>query len=118
MNDQRAERLGGNVPVVPSGGGRVGVTDAADAMPGVQPGISAEAVLAGISDGIIAVDNDWRLVHVNPAAARMWGHGIEAAIGKPIHDALDVGPDNPFRAVYTASKLNNEPVAFSGYSEV
>jgi PAS domain S-box-containing protein len=114
MNDQRAERIG-HVPVVPPGGGSPNVTATS---PGVPSLAAAESVLAGISDGILAVDNDWRLVYVNPAAARMWGRGIEAAIGKPIHDALDITPDNPFRAVYSASKLNNEPVSFTGYSEV
>jgi PAS domain S-box-containing protein len=114
MNDQRAERFG-HVPVVPSGGGAPGATAAS---PGVPSLAAAESVLAGISDGILSVDNDWRIIYVNPAAARMWGRGIEAAIGKPIHDALDISPDNPFRAVYSASKLNNEPVSFTGYSEV
>jgi PAS domain S-box-containing protein len=114
MNDQRAERFG-HVPVAPPGGGAPGTTAAS---PGVPAPAGAESVLAGISDGIVSVDNDWRLVYVNPAAARMWGRGIEAAIGKPIHDALDITPDNPFRAVYSASKLNNEPVSFTGYSEV
>jgi PAS domain S-box-containing protein len=117
MNDQRAERIG-HVPVEPSGGGASDTAGSSAACPGVSSLVAAEAVLAGISDGILAVDNDWRLVYVNPAAARMWGRGIEAAIGKPIHDALDITPDNPFRAVYSASKLNNEPVAFTGYSEV
>jgi PAS domain S-box-containing protein len=118
MNDQRAERFSGELPVAPSDGGAPGAPASSAAKAGVPALTAADAVLAGISDGILSVDNDWRLIYVNPAAARMWGRGIEAAIGKPIHDALDIAPDNPFRAVYTASKLNNEPVAFTGYSEV
>ena len=118
MNDQRAEeRYGGDDPLVRSRGDPAApAPGAATRGPPAQAG--AEAVLAGISDGIIALDNDWRLVHVNPAAQRMWGRELSALIGKPIDEALDINPDNPFRAIYVASKLNNEPVAFTGYSEV
>src|SRR5690349_8778937 len=73
MNDQRAERVSASVPA-PSDGGSPGVRAAGAAS---APSAAAESVLAGISDGIVSVDNDWRLVYVNPAAARMWGHGIE-----------------------------------------
>ena len=82
------------------------------------PVLDAGGVLASISDGIIAVDNDWRIVYLNPAAERLWGRAASTVIGKPIHDALDISADNPFRLVYTTSKVNDEPVSFSGYSEV
>src|ERR1041384_6634835 len=78
----------------------------------------ADAVLTSISDGIIAVDNDWRIVYLNPAAERLWGREARVVIGKTIHETLDISADNPFRLVYTASKANNEDVAFSGYSEL
>jgi PAS domain S-box-containing protein len=118
MNDQRAEeRYGGDDSLVPSRRDPAApAPGAATRVPPVEAG--AEAVLAGISDGIIALDNEWRLVHVNPAAQRMWGRELSALIGKSIDEALDINPDNPFRAIYVASKLNNEPVAFTGYSEV
>jgi len=80
--------------------------------------LGAEAILAGISDGIVALDNDWRLAYANPAAERIWGRDLAPMIGKPLHESLDIAPDNPFRLAYTASKLNNEPIAFTGYSEV
>jgi PAS domain S-box-containing protein len=79
---------------------------------------SGDAILASISDGIIALDNAWRLLYVNEAVKRIWRRDIDALIGKPIDEVLDISPDNPFRAVYTASKLSGEPVAFTGFSEV
>ena len=82
------------------------------------PVVGADGVLASMSDGIIAVDNDWRIVYLNPAAERIWGREAGAVIGKTLFAAFDTGPDNSFRAAYTASKLNNEPLAFTGYSEV
>ena len=114
MSEQRAGRLTGeafmphqrDLPAPPA------------APPDLSTGTSAEAILAGVSDGLISVDNEWRLVYVNPAALRMWGRDVGELLGKTVHDAFEVSADNPFRAVYMASKLNNEPVAFSGFSEL
>jgi PAS domain S-box-containing protein len=118
MNDRHAEH--------PAGAGRLTQPlrdhTAAFATSGHGAGtpapVNAEAILAGISDGIIALDNDWRLVYVNPAVQRMWGRDIRPLIGRPIEEVLDLSPDNPFRMVYMTSKQNGEPVAFTGFSEV
>ncbi len=85
---------------------------------GARLDIDSDAILASISDGIVALDNEWRLVYANPAAERIWGRDLRALIGKSVHDALDIAPDNPFRLAYMVSKQNGEPVAFRGYSEV
>jgi PAS domain S-box-containing protein len=79
---------------------------------------NAAAILASISDGIVALDNEWRLLYANPAAQRIWGRDLTPLIGKPLHDSLDIAPDNPFRLAYMISKNNGEPIAFTGYSEV
>jgi len=106
MNDQRSARsVGGNT-----------LAQARDGFAASVPG--ADSVLASISDGIIAVDNDWRIVYLNPAGERLWGRAARTIVGKTIHEALDIGADNPFRMVYATSKSNNEPVSFSGYSEI
>jgi PAS domain S-box-containing protein len=78
----------------------------------------AEEILTGISDGVVAVDNDWRVTFVNRAAERLWKRDARTVLGKPIHEALEVSPDNPFRVVYERSKLNNEPVSLSAYSDL
>jgi PAS domain S-box-containing protein len=88
------------------------------AFPDAQADLSADAILASISDGIVALDNEWRLVYANPAAQRIWGRNLQPLIGKVLHDALDIAPDNPFRLAYMISKNNGEPIAFTGYSEV
>jgi PAS domain S-box-containing protein len=116
MNDQRTERYGGEA-LAPSRGGSAAPAPGAT-VPSPPAQAAAEAVLAGISDGVISLDNEWRLVYVNPAAQRMWRRELGSLIGKAIDEALDISPDNPFRAIYVASKLNNEPVAFTGYSEI
>ena len=78
----------------------------------------AETILSGISDGIVALDNEWRLVYANQAATRVWGRDLTMFMGKSIHDSLGIAEDNKFRLAYMASKHNGEPIAFSGYSEV
>src|SRR5712672_2152982 len=66
-------------------------------------GPNPEEILAGISDGLIALDNEWRVAYVNKAAQLMWRRDVREAIGKTIHEVLDIGADNPFHAVYAAS---------------
>ena len=106
MNDQRSARSVGDSTLAQAR------DDSA------APVLGADGVLASISDGIIAVDNDWRIVYLNPAAERLWGRAARTVVGKTIHEALDISADNPFRLIYATSKSNNEPIAFSGFSEM
>src|SRR5256714_13655584 len=99
MNDRRAERLASNVPARLRDG-VVAFRGPADA----QSDLAADAILASISDGIVALDNEWRLVYANPAAQRIWGRDLGPLIGKSLHDSLDIAPDNPFRLAYMISK--------------
>jgi PAS domain S-box-containing protein len=116
MSDMRAQRSAAEDILARSRDERVTISSAASQSAQMPP--SADAILDGMSDGIIAVDNEWRLVYVNAAAERMWARDTRLLIGKEIHEALEISPDNPFRAVYAASKLNDEPVAFTGFSDV
>ncbi|MBM3548827.1 MAG: PAS domain S-box protein [Alphaproteobacteria bacterium] len=84
-----------------------------------QPSLAADAkevLLASISDGLIAFDNDWRITYFNAAAERLWRRKAEDLIGRTIFDALNVKPDNPFYAAYLASKQSGEPAFFVAYS--
>ena len=87
MNDQRAERSADGGPFVQS-------RDEPLAAPA-----TSDAVLASISDGIIALDNDVaaRLCQSGRVSAYR-GARRRALIGKPIEEVLDIDPDNPFRA--------------------
>ena len=116
MNDQRGARSVGDTTLAHTRDDSAVPVFRADADAGAVVG--AAAVLASISDGIIAVDNDWRIVYLNPAGERLWGRAAHTLVGKTIHEALDISADNPFRLIYATSKSNNEPVAFSGYSEI
>src|SRR4051812_42426460 len=112
MSNQRAERLEGEAP-------EQAARDPAAQFPGAAIlGADVEGILAGISDGLVALDNEWRVIYVNPAVQRMWGRDVRGLLGRTIHEALQVAEDNPFRIAYANSKLRNEPLAFSGYSNI
>ncbi len=111
MNDQPAERLEGRDPGgVPRDDQKRDSAAHVDAAPA--------AILDGISDGIVSLDNEWRLIYANAAAARMWNRDLAPMLGRSIDELLDVRPDNPFRLAYLASKRNGMPIAFAGYSEM
>ncbi|TMJ01877.1 MAG: PAS domain S-box protein [Alphaproteobacteria bacterium] len=111
MSDRLTEMAAGSAPA------RLR-DDVVIAFPTAPLHVSADAILASISDGIVALDNDWRLVYANPAAQGIWGRDLRPLIGKSLHDVLDIAPDNPFRLAYMISKNNGEPIAFTGYSEI
>jgi len=103
-----AAALRDNPPTGSSSDGKAGAP--------VRP--SAEAILAGISDAVIVLDNDWRLVYSNPAAERVWGGDADSLLGRTLHESLQLAPDNPFMTAYMTSKQSGEPLAYVGYSEV
>jgi PAS domain S-box-containing protein len=79
---------------------------------------SNESILASISDGFVALDNEWRFTFINPAAERMWNKKAEELLGKTIFNSLQVDPANPFQSNYLESKRSGEPIAFTAYSEM
>jgi PAS domain S-box-containing protein len=113
MSDERAEQRGsadsGELPAAALRG--------ADS-PHDQADNRAEAILAGISDGIAALDNDWRLVHANPAVGHLLGRDVTHLIGRTLDQLLDLPADDPFRLAYRDSKQAGEQLTFTKYSEV
>src|SRR3984893_19479300 len=99
MSDERAEHRGG----ADSGELPAAALRGADS-PRDQAGGRAEAVLSGISDGIVALDNDWRLVYANPAVGRLLDRDITNLIGRTLDQLLDLAADDPFRLAYRESK--------------
>ena len=75
-----------------------------------------QSILASISDGFVALDNEWRFTFINQAAERLWHRKAEELLGKTILDALNIDPSNPFQSSYLESKRTGEPVALTAYS--
>src|SRR4051812_24083735 len=103
MSDKRAEQREG----AESGELPAAALRSADS-PRDQAGSRTEAVLAGISDGIAALDNDWRLLYANPAVGRLLGRDITNLMGRTLDQLLDLAADDPFRAAYRESKRSGE----------
>lgn len=70
------------------------------------------AILESITDGFVAVDQDWRLSYVNPAAELLGGADRDTLVGKSLFDALpDVaGPRD--RERYEAAMAGGVPAHF------
>src|SRR3979490_3038141 len=90
MSDKRAEQGGG----ADTGELPAAALHGADSLRD-QVGSRAEAVLAGISDGIAALDNDWRLVYANPTVGHLLGRDITNLMGRTLDQLLDLAADDP-----------------------
>ncbi len=77
-----------------------------------------QSILASISDGFVALDNNWRFTFVNPAAERIWNLNAADLLGKTLLDSLHVDRNNAFHVNYLESKRSGDPVAFAAYSEL
>jgi NtrC-family two-component system sensor histidine kinase KinB len=50
--------------------------------------VKTEAILREMSDGLLMVDPDGRLLHVNPAAAHALGAPVDGLVGRPAKEAV------------------------------
>lgn len=110
MGDERAQEQPDRKP--PSVAGDDGGATAIQLV--AKLGAPVDEILASISDGLIALDNEWRFTYVNAAAERLSGYRAQDVIGRRIF----VDPNNPFQANYLASKASGEPTAFAAYSDM
>ena len=46
------------------------------------------SILNSITDGVLTVDNEWRITSFNPAAERITGHRAENVMGKQCYDVM------------------------------
>lgn len=49
------------------------------------------SILNSIADGVLTVDNEWRITSFNPAAERITGHKAEDVMGKQCYDVIQSG---------------------------
>jgi nitrogen fixation/metabolism regulation signal transduction histidine kinase len=50
--------------------------------------LKTEAILREMSDGLLMVDTEGRLLHANPAAARALGTSVDELVGRPANDTV------------------------------
>ncbi len=87
--------------------------DAVEASPDATKLLS---ILARISDGVVALDNDWRYTYLNDRAARMLQRDSpDELIGKHIWTEYPEGVGQPFQRSYAKVVETQEPVVFEEY---
>jgi PAS domain S-box-containing protein len=55
--------------------------------------IAFEALIAGMGDGMLVLDLNRIIMHLNPSAERILGISLQRAIGKPVEKVLSTFPD-------------------------
>lgn len=76
----------------------------------------AERVLESISDAILAVDGEWRVVYANQATEELFACAAEALVGHDVLKLLNTEADDPFEAAWRSSKQSGVPSALCGPS--
>lgn len=69
-----------------------------------------------ISDGFIALDEEWNFVYVNSMAKKMFGDETADVIGKNIWDVFPGSMNGPFYTHYWQAMNQQEHVQFESYS--
>jgi PAS domain S-box-containing protein len=55
--------------------------------------VARDAIIEGMSDGIVVLDNQNRILDVNPSAIKVLGNGVQDVIGKPASIVFSDNPD-------------------------
>lgn len=68
-----------------------------------------------ISDGFVALDNDWRYTYVNTRAGQFFGRKPEELIGKNIWTEFPEGVNQPFYHAYYQAVAGQTPIELEAY---
>ena len=75
----------------------------------------AEAILASINDGFLALDQDWRFTYVNSAAERMLGRTSGELVGNDYWEEYPASASTESEQNYRRAMTERESVAFESY---
>ncbi len=75
-------------------------------------------ILEGVSDRLVSLDGDWRVIDADPAAARLWGVARGEVAARSFFDCLSADPDNAFRAGCMTMKETGAAVALTAHSDI
>lgn len=76
---------------------------------------SVVGMLARVSDGIVALDRDWRYTYVNGAGAALLGREPGTLLGKHIWTEFPEGVGQPFHLAYEKAMAEQLPGSFEAY---
>lgn len=72
-------------------------------------------MLGRVSDGIVALDRDWRYTYINEQAAALFGRLPGDLLGKHIWTEFPEGIGQPFHLVYERAVAEQQVVTFEDY---
>jgi PAS domain S-box-containing protein len=76
-----------------------------------------DALLASISDGFVAIDDEGRFTDLNAAAERILRRPAADLLGRTAFEAIGIGADNVFALCYAEARKEREPIAFAAWSD-
>ena len=87
---------------------------------GVEAGVPpdhARDVLERVSDGLVALDRNWRYVYINSQAAALFGRRPEELIGRHIWTEFPEGVGQPFQLAYERAMAEQVFIELENYYE-
>jgi PAS domain S-box-containing protein len=76
-----------------------------------------DVILENISDGLVALDKDWRYTYVNRHAAELFGRRPEDLIGRHIWTEFPEGIGQPFHLAYEKAMAERIVIQMENYYE-
>ncbi len=67
-------------------------------------------MLDSISNGIIEIDQNKRIIYANPSALRFFAMSAEKMLGSYVSQIFQVGADEPFFSLINASSSSSDPI--------
>jgi diguanylate cyclase (GGDEF)-like protein len=80
-----------------------------------QHPFSADAILAGITEAFLVLDDDWRFAYVNQAAARLLDHSPAELLGHSIWEVFPEATGTKFERAYRQVVATGRCERFSAY---
>ena len=95
--------------------GRAGV--AVDAADGAALARRLLPMLARVTDGIIALDHEWRVVYVNGRAGELLALDPDMLVGRVVWDVVPLPADDAVRPTFELAMTTQRPVTFDHFYE-
>lgn len=83
--------------------------------PDMAVGEAGREILERVTDGIVALDREWRYIYANSIGAALLGRRPEELIGKHIWTEFPEGVGQPFHLAYERAMAEQVPVVLEDY---
>ncbi|PSP75578.1 hypothetical protein BRC81_14390, partial [Halobacteriales archaeon QS_1_68_20] len=87
----------------------------ASAIENERPNRKLRTIHERITNGILAVDEQWEFTHVNQQAEEILGHDADELLGRRLWEVFPALEDTEFEERYREAMVTQEPVSFESY---